>query len=392
MAPKIDLVNVKVSVNGKEQTIKMERGTSFENKGGIFTAGETNRVLKMTNYQLKAFEAMANNYAEEGELGIVLSKKDIKEAQNKYKNGGFVADMSEMLPEGYRIERPKLTSAENMVQAYVTNGKESQSATLKFSFVDTINNLVNKNNEVQSDSGKKNTSSNMANKVISYKEYGNTHTITYNNDGKPASYKTTALRPDEKYIYDKNGRLVEVEYPTRPNYSKKFAYHSNGKIAQEILKWNDGEPYTQISTYSPSGKITKVEEIRLHHGGMQNAHTIRTISYDSNGRLKSEITVTNMSEAYESVSNYEVYEKYTIAKTEFKNGSDDWGNYDYSTTVLGFSDSADYKKSDLQKSYYNKELDCVMSVDDVINVVSPWFFNYIQEPIYPWGNSLSPEK
>ena len=143
MTPKIDLVNVKVSVNGKEQVIKMERGTSFENKGGIFTAGENNDVLKMTNYQLQAFKAMANNYAEEGENGIVLSKKDIQEAQNKYKNGGFVADMSEFLPEGYKIERPKLTSAENMVQVYVTNGKESQSATLKFSFVDKLTNFVN---------------------------------------------------------------------------------------------------------------------------------------------------------------------------------------------------------------------------------------------------------
>jgi hypothetical protein len=143
MTPKIDLVNVKVSVNGKEQVIKMERGTSFENKGGIFTAGENNGVLKMTNYQLQAFKAMANHYTEEGENGIVLSKKDIQEAQNKYKNGGFVADMSEFLPEGYKIERPKLISAENMVQAYVTNGNESQSATLKFSFVDKLTNFVN---------------------------------------------------------------------------------------------------------------------------------------------------------------------------------------------------------------------------------------------------------
>lgn len=143
MTPKIDLVNVKVSVNGKEQTIKMEKGTSFENKGGIFTAGENNGVLMMTNYQLQAFKAMANNYTEEGENGIVLSKKDIQEAQNKYKNGEFVADMSEFLPEGYKIERPKLTSAKNMVQAYVTNDNEDESATLKFSFVDKLTNFVN---------------------------------------------------------------------------------------------------------------------------------------------------------------------------------------------------------------------------------------------------------
>ena len=156
MTPKIDLVNVKVSVNGKEQVIKMERGTSFENNGGIFTAGENKGVLKMTDYQARTFLAMANNSIDDNETikydeilknkkneidltGAVLSKKDIQEAQQKYRNGGFVADMSEFLPEGYKIERPKLTSAENMVQAYVTNDKESQSATLKFSFKGSAN-------------------------------------------------------------------------------------------------------------------------------------------------------------------------------------------------------------------------------------------------------------
>lgn len=174
MTPKIDLVNVKVSVNGKEQVVKMERGTSFENKGGIFTAGESNGVLNMTKYQARTFLAMANNSIDDNETikydeilknkkneidltGAVLSKKDIQEAQQKYRNGGFVADMSEFLPEGYKIERPKLTSAENMVQAYVTNGKESQSATLKFSFVDKLTNFVNNQTTVIESKSNNNT-------------------------------------------------------------------------------------------------------------------------------------------------------------------------------------------------------------------------------------------
>lgn len=147
MAPNVDLVTVKVSVNGNEKTIKMERGTSFENKGGIFTAGENNGILKMTNYQLQAFKAMANNYAEEGEDGVVLSKKDIQEAQKKYRNGEFVTDMSEFLPEGYRIEKPILVSAKNMVQASVTNVNKDESATLKFSFKDLFNNITVVNGE-----------------------------------------------------------------------------------------------------------------------------------------------------------------------------------------------------------------------------------------------------
>ena len=411
MSFEIDLVNVKVSVNGKEQVIKMERGTSFENKGGIFTAGENNDVLKMTNYQARTFLAMANNNIDDNETinydeilknkkneidltGAVLSKKDIQEAQNKYKNGRFVADMSEFLPEGYKIERPKLTSAENMVQAYVTNGKESQSATLKFSIVDTINNLSNKNNEMRSSSGKKNADSDLANQVISYKKGGNTYTITYNKDGKPETFKTTSLQPDEKYIYDKEGRLVEVEYPTRINYSKKYTYHSNGKIAQEILEWNDGEPFTQISTYSPTGQITKKEETRSRDDNEQNGHAIYQYSYDSKGNLKYIITATNMGEAHESISNYEVYSKYTITKTEYKNTKDEWGYYDYTREVLGFSDSADYEKTGLQRSYNNTEWGQVISVDDKdIDVMFTWRPNSTSPaPIYPWGNTLSPEK
>lgn len=162
MAPNVDLVTVTVSVNGNKQTIKMERGTSFENKGGIFTAGESNGVLQMTNYQARTFLAMANNsWIDDNEkkiydeiskkkdkeidlTGAILTKEDIQKAQKKYRNGEFVTDMSEFLPEGYRIEKPKLTSAENMVQAYVTNGKETQSATLKFSFMDLFNNQSQK--------------------------------------------------------------------------------------------------------------------------------------------------------------------------------------------------------------------------------------------------------
>ena len=361
MTPKIDLVNVKVSVNGKEQVIKMERGTSFENKGGIFTAGENNGVLKMTNYQARTFLAMANNSIDDNETikydeilknkkneidltGAVLSKKDIQEAQQKYRNRGFVADMSEFLPEGYKIERPKLTSAENMVQAYVTNGKESQSATLKFSIVDTINNLVNKDNKTNAISNKNKDVASLANKKITYKEWGNTSTIKYNNDGKPITFRTTSRQPDANFIYDKNGRLTKIEYPTRENCSKTFTYHPNGKIAQETVKGvSKGEPYTHIFTYSPTGKIAKIEETILHGDAMQKGHAIHTYSYDSNGKLKYVVTATNMSAAHESITNYEVYPRYTIVKSEPEPNGD---YFDSSTVkVLGFSDSADYKKS-----------------------------------------------
>ena len=40
-----DFITVKVQIGNKIQTVKMEKGTSFQNKGGIFTA-EKNQNLE----------------------------------------------------------------------------------------------------------------------------------------------------------------------------------------------------------------------------------------------------------------------------------------------------------------------------------------------------------
>ena len=102
-----------------------------------------------------------------------------------------------------------------------------------------------------------------------------------------------------------------------------------------------------------------------------------------------------MGEAHESISNYTVYAKYTVTKTEYKEDSpNEWGDYDSTTEVLGFSDSADYEKTGLQRSYNNTEWGRVISVDDkYIDVEFTWRPNSTSPaPIYPWGNTLVPEK
>ena len=38
-------VNVNVNVAGKTKTLKMEKGTSFENNGGIYAVGEDGTLL-----------------------------------------------------------------------------------------------------------------------------------------------------------------------------------------------------------------------------------------------------------------------------------------------------------------------------------------------------------
>ena len=82
----------------------------------------------MTNYQWKAFQNVANNDGS----AKTYTKADIEKAQELYRKGGFTADMSQDLPSGYKIEKPKLDSKQDYVQVDVTNGKSAQSATLKF--------------------------------------------------------------------------------------------------------------------------------------------------------------------------------------------------------------------------------------------------------------------
>ena len=79
----VEFVTVKVQIGNQTRTVKMEKGTQFQNKGGIFTADKNGATVKMTNYQMKVFEAVANNTQEQG-MGevIVLSAEDIKSAQH----------------------------------------------------------------------------------------------------------------------------------------------------------------------------------------------------------------------------------------------------------------------------------------------------------------------
>ena len=216
-----DFINVKVQVNGKTQTIKMERGTSFENKGGIFTAGETNGTLKMTNYQLKTFEAMANNYNEDGENGIVLSKKDIELAEQMYKKGGFVNDISEFLPNNYKIEKPVLKSNENLLQVYVTNGKPSQSATLKFSFTNLIKKEQNKNTQTTPEITSK--------QKEEIKKIIDEYCIEGTNDTKITSV-TTDKNGNTKYVF--SGTIIDAGEGENPNVSDYIILDKTGNIIE----------------------------------------------------------------------------------------------------------------------------------------------------------------
>ena len=129
-----DFVTVNLKVGRKMQTIKMERGTCFENQNGIFVADEDGKSLKINNYQMDVFIALANNYQEKKSKEIILSKKDIEISMQQYNKGTIIEDLSECLSGLYKIKNPKVNLDENKISVYVTNNKPSTSAKLSFSY------------------------------------------------------------------------------------------------------------------------------------------------------------------------------------------------------------------------------------------------------------------
>lgn len=147
-----NFIQVTVNVNGTENKIRMQKGCLFQNKGGSYLVTDDGKLkfkpngdnsvwtekseINMTGYQWQAFQNVADNSTDNSKV-LTYSQEDIKLAMQKFANGEFTEDMSKDLPYGYSIEKtgeqkPKKSTKDNSVELYVTNGKETQSARLKF--------------------------------------------------------------------------------------------------------------------------------------------------------------------------------------------------------------------------------------------------------------------
>lgn len=76
---------------------------------------------------------------------------------------------------------------------------------------------------------------------------------------------------------DKKGRVVEMEFEGDREMTVEYSYHDNGCI-EEVKQKTDG--YTQIWTYSPTGKLLE-EEYYIPDG----KYSTKTYEYDSEDRL-----------------------------------------------------------------------------------------------------------
>lgn len=144
-----NFITVNIHVGRAIRPIKMEKGTSFENKGGIFTAEKDGQTLKINTYQMQVIQAVANNYDENNNKEITLSKKDIDMSIQKYEKGTLGKDLGEFLGGLYKVKNPKAFKEEHKISAYITNNKPSTSSILCFKYE---SNTIGPNTETKVDS------------------------------------------------------------------------------------------------------------------------------------------------------------------------------------------------------------------------------------------------
>jgi len=315
-----DFVTVNIQIGNKIQIVKMERGTSFQNKGGIFTAERDGQSFKMTNYQMQVFEAVANNALEEGLSGIVLSKKDIDEAIKMYSKGALSSDLSEKLRGGYKVKNPKAFKDENKISAYIENGKAVTSGVLCFQYKTGD---VKKRSEQKADITKnvnvKEASDTQSSKVFSspsiieqkafkYKVKKDDSILSLARRYELDTYQIIAANPqlkegkDYKVIYRKNNTAI-VESSLAEGQILKIPARYSVKDGS-VKNFNDLCKITGLSRGYIEDLLTVIEVKPTHPGEpdlttYDDGYGTPTIGYGHTGRykgkylsLKQKITIT----------------------------------------------------------------------------------------------------
>jgi len=270
--PDNKFVIVKIQSGYKNLTVKMERGTSFDNRGDIFTAEKDGQTIKMHSYQFDFFCAVANNCNENGNDEIILSKKDIDIAIQKYSKGTLSKDLSEFLEGTYKIQNPKVVKEKNKISAYVTNGKPATSSQLSISYKNTDSNeRVNKPDSLASDK----------NPVIIPKVFSNPNIIMQ----KPFKYtlkKHDTLASIAKQYEVDTYQIIAANPHLKEGVDYKVIYRK-GNIAN-------------IETYIKEGtSITIPARYSVKEGSIRNFNDLCKITGLSEGYIKDLLTVIEVS-------------------------------------------------------------------------------------------------
>ena len=358
-----DLINVNVKIGSTTETIQMERGVTFENKGGIYAVDadgtlkkfdkKTNvwtsaNQIEMTKYQWKAFQNVANN----DENVKTYTKLDVENTMDLYSQGGFRIDMSEDLPSGYRIERPDLSWENSYVEAYVTNGDSDTSATLKFQLAEVAELKAAAAEKLAKEKRLAQLRSKVSETELKVKvpgadpndpvlEVRGPAIVTTKGDKKVISFYQNLDWGSEavssEFVYDKQGRLVSLydhsytEGGDSDDWST-YKYDDNGRlIYEENTSCYDGAYYNEREVSEPLGPeprerydSKRITEYEYDERG--NVITNNYTSYDQNydveysedGEKLVYVKKNNESKSYQSIEHktYDSQNRVSTVKIE----------------------------------------------------------------------------
>ncbi len=227
---------------------------------------------------------------------------------------------------------------------------------------------------------------------IVYKSPGATSkTTTYTYDKKNRLTKSVTVSDEEstttKYSYDSKGNITKIVCESSNDYSAYTTtrtYDKNGNVLTDKTVTGTGEPYVTKSTYDSKGRKTK--EVYSSSDGYEYTWTIK---YDSNGNVVKE---TNTTADGTAVSTY-TYKKLSkefvtngMVKLAYASTTYNGKEKKPAVQVSGASNGADYRLV-----YSNNKKPGTATVKIIFNnpEMGVITFNYVINPAKPTGLKVS---
>lgn len=353
----VNFVTVNINVDGKKETIKVEKGVTFQN---IFVDGnklekqhstyfyetkapkkdwygyeatavhcrEIVNEVKMTKGEFALLKNIADNN-NEGD-GIVLSMQDIEIGLNQYIEGQFTKDISKNLPNGYKANR-NLQDREGMtsLKACVTKGEKDEyfECAIKMQ-----NPEIRKLQEKSIDgkvyeygfgdgewsleyTGKDGKTYTHNQNTGDIGEVGELYRIEYTDENGVKICKDLYNNTIEKKYEDKNGKNIHEYYDENENLVKYYVSYKDGDKSIEE-KYN---PNNEMEIKWVKYKNEKNEQIK-------ETHENNTVLIENFGESEYEYTAMTTEEYVDgklvsrSYASYNEESKNTLKESYDKNG------------------------------------------------------------------------
>lgn len=272
-----NFVNIKIQINDKYKNVQIEKGVSFENNGAKYLVDENGVLQKldkstniwtqashiqMTNYQFKAFQAIADN-----DKNSSLSKDDITSAMKQYSNSELSADIQKELPMGYKIEKHD-TGYTNKLKDGVEFGiayQDNHQVSLKFQFTDNKTTKASNQSQVAENS------------KIEYKHQSTVPEILQDNlfksEQRNGKYKNIEYMPPEVYEVQNGDSLDKIRIKYKLDFFELLA--ANPDIKYDVEYSSKDQAKITVKGYLHKGdKINIPARYKIKPGSVKNLNDV----------------------------------------------------------------------------------------------------------------------